>query len=622
MLTESTVSDPNLSSPTIEAEFPSGCAATSSDLRSKKEFRVWKRLCRAFMRCHRQPLNVALHCVTTPIGLFGVLAVSLFVHPSLMIGIASALVGCIALFVPLALAASSTVVIVMTAVAAWFFPIGWAWGLAALLASFAGQGFADWLTGERSFQNTYKQENSAWWRRRFENVVLLIPALITIAMRSRQSPFRLLVARNAVLTTKLVGDRQREDFERIVHWVCEKQPTVTSSTHWWKSDLTVESGEAFERLATDRQLLRTIESFHGPGFTVEPVHAMNEVYVTGPKKQHSSDSVFYMGHVDGPWAVFPGASLYRCMLAVNANHEVITHYPMSTPADADPETYRIEHGDAVAFDFNRELHYITRETHPEQTEPRINLKLHFVAFPTAVPWYGRLLSSLTVLYTVMTRELFLKTIVPDGWMAKLTTRWVLGWTRFFEWVVLRLGWGNLVYAALAFGVAALCRSWSVALVLLSFVHYCIYVGTLAERSKVSFGTFKRDAVFFKSLSTGMLLATYLMTLFSDGSGDAEWYKCVPVVLGFCFAMYAVAVSGSDRAFFSPQLGFVTPDRVRCFPFGTIPQPIILGSVVAIGAMLWVPSMRQQFGWLILGHLACYAIVFARVRWCSRRRVLS
>lgn len=607
MLTEPLISPETSSPPTGPLIEPSQDAASQTKATSD----AWLRLCQGFLRCHRQPLNVALHCVTTPLGWFGVFAlVQTFGDKTLLVA-AAGLAASIACFVPLTTAFASAAVIGFLALGSYTLAVGWIWGLVALLVGFFGQELSHWLTGEVTYQSTYKT-SSSWWRKWLEHTVLLIPALLVVSSRSRQSPLRLLVARCAVLKTKLTRESQRADFADIVRWVRREQPTVTSSTHWWQHDLSEAEGEAFERLATDGDLIRLISSFHGPGFRVEPVRGMNEIYVTGPMKKHSSDTVFYMGHVDGPWAVFPGATVYRCMLALNANREVTTHYPMSTPEGHAPESHRLEHGDAVAFDFNRELHYITRETHPEQTEPRINLKLHFVAYPASVPWYGRSLAKLTTLYDIKARKLFLGTIDPNNWWASIKTRWVLMWTRVFEWIVQSVGWSNLAYTVAAFGAAALFGSGSVALALLSFVHYGIYVGTLAERGPVSFGTFVRNAMFFKSVSMLLLIGTFCWALTTAGeSMTTSLLKCVPVVVGFGLAAYASRVLGMNRTLFSAELGFDSNERSARFPFGTIPHPMILGAVTAIGSMLLVNPMREQFTWLIVGHLVCYAVVLGQ-----------
>ena len=168
-----------------------------------------------------------------------------------------------------------------------------------------------------------------------------------------------------------------------------------------------------------------------------------------------------------------------------------------------PEGYRLENGDAVAFDFNRELHYITRVPSEEQTEPRVNLKLHFVAYPTALPWYGNLLARLTTDYDIRARNLFLKTIAPDSRVAKLKAGWVLGWTKTFELAVRHVGWTNLAFVALVAVISLAAKSLTIFLLATSFIHYLIYLGTYREHGPVAFGTFKRNAFFFKSISIGV-----------------------------------------------------------------------------------------------------------------------
>jgi hypothetical protein len=49
-------------------------STTSSGQRERNQTSRWARLCQEFMRCHRRPINILLHLVTTPLGLFGLLA--------------------------------------------------------------------------------------------------------------------------------------------------------------------------------------------------------------------------------------------------------------------------------------------------------------------------------------------------------------------------------------------------------------------------------------------------------------------------------------------------------------------------------------------------------------------
>ena len=76
---------------------------------------------------------------------------------------------------------------------------------------------------------------------------------------------------------------------------------------------------------------------------------MNEIYVASSNAGISSDGVFYTRHVDGPFSVFPLCSVYRCVVAVNFNREIETRFPQL------PLNLTLSSGDAVAFDYNREV---------------------------------------------------------------------------------------------------------------------------------------------------------------------------------------------------------------------------------------------------------------------------
>ncbi|MCG8650455.1 MAG: phosphatidylethanolamine N-methyltransferase family protein, partial [Pirellulales bacterium] len=296
---------------------------------------------------------------------------------------------------------------------------------------------------------------------------------------------------------------------------------------------------------------------------------------------------------------------YRCMVAASPNAEVTTHFPMVGTNYDRPEGHRLETGDAIAFDFNRELHYITRQLTDQQTEPRVNLKLHFVAFPASMAWYGNWLAKLTTAYDVRARQLFLQTIAPHSWWPKLKTRWVLGWTKVFELVVRFLGWNNLAYVSLMAIVSLILGEAFWLIVSTSFVHYAIYVGTLRERGKVAFGAFRRDAIFFKTLALAQLFGCYAVCF------SGQWLSLSLVGCGFALAGWATMVLGLSRTYFSSELGFEPPRRIKRFPYGLIPHPMILGAMMGIAAMLFVPEFRTSYGWLAAAHLVCYAIVLGQ-----------
>lgn len=570
----------------------------------------WVRLCQEFLRCHRRPINILLHLITTPLGLFGLLALihaaSWLAPVVFIVAYAAVLIFLIPTMVWLA----TSVALAGLLLSVHYLAPGWVAATACLVVGYLGQDLAHWFAHERTLQSTYAGK-TGMVNRLIEHTILLLPVLLAISARHSQSPLRLLVSRKAVLWTQLTSPRQREDLTTIRDWVQVSQPNLTQSTHWWQHDLSEQPRQAFNRLSQDEQLMSMIRRFHGPGYKIEPVHGMNELYVTGPPKTSTSDTVFYMGHVDGPWSVFPGAYLYRCMVAASPNAEVTTHFPMSGTSYKQPEGYRLETGEAVAFDFNRELHYITRQPSPQQTQPRVNLKLHYLAYPASLPWYGNLLAKLTTNYDVRARHLFLQTINPDRFWQRLKTKWVLGCTKIFELAVRYVGWTNLAYVLLM-GAISLGLSdfrWFVATT--SFVHYGIYLGTFREKSPVAFGIFRRNAVFYKTLAMAQLFLLYT-THFSN-----KWLSLGIVTAGFSLATYATVVLGMNRSYFSAELGFDPPKLIKRFPYGIIPHPMVLGAMLGIAGMLLLPDLRSSYAWLLVAHLLCYAAVLLQEIFSTR-----
>jgi hypothetical protein len=83
-------------------------------------------------------------------------------------------------------------------------------------------------------------------------------------------------------------------------------------------------------------------------------------------------------------------------------------------------------GDVLAFDFNREVHHLTRDDsrRAESDDYRVTLKLHYCMYPRVLYPIGWLLHYLNVQYNASFRALFLKTINPQSL-----------WEHFLAWNV-------------------------------------------------------------------------------------------------------------------------------------------------------------------------------------------
>ena len=264
--------------------FASTVIEKNPQARAIKPDSVWLRTCQEFLKCHRRPINVGLHVVTTPMGIVGFLGLVGWINPTAVMVVAAIYLVAIWPMIPSKTwCVTASLVAVMAAATMWWNPGIWL-ALATLVVGYGGQELAHVVSGEHTLQSTYIRSSDRI-QRFIEHTLLLLPVLLVIAARRKQSPLRLFVARKAVLATKLTEPSQTDDLNTIRHWVRKAHPTVEQSTHWWQSDLDADAGDAFDRLSHDASLMSMIRRFHGTGYTVAPVLGMNELYVTGPPKK-------------------------------------------------------------------------------------------------------------------------------------------------------------------------------------------------------------------------------------------------------------------------------------------------------------------------------------------------
>ncbi len=558
----------------------------------------WSARAAGFLACHQRLLNVELHLITTPLGLYAGLALIGGVSPVLPaiagVGYAVSLLGRIPgrLWAATAIATATLVALAIA------LPVSWPWALGLMAAAWVGQEAAHHVAGETTFQSTY-QGQTGWLGDLAIHTWELLPLVLLSAWR-RDIPFlSRLVARERVVHTALSSDAQ-PDIDAIRDWVMDNLETTDHTTHWWQHELPYAVREAFERLASHPDVVGMYEQAYGPGTHVEMVHGMNEIYVTGPEKDLTSDTVFYMSHIDGPWTVFPGAAVHRCMVGISPNARVRTHFTM-TGRGRHEKSWILTEGEAVTFDFNRELHYITNEPGVPAADLRINLKTHHMACPWWLAPWGRLLAWLTTMYNIRARRVFLDTIDPNSWRTRAGAAFVVATTKFFDLLQGHVGTANALYAgalAIAAGASGSLIPWVAGI---SFVHYLVYIATFADRTHVSYGTFLRDAVFFKTMSMGTLAALYL------SYGVVDPLSLSLIAIGFGLAAWASARLGVEGTYFGVELGLLQPRRITAFPYGTIPHPMILGAVVGLLGVHTLAPFRADWPWLVPVHVALYLV---------------
>ncbi|MBX2801253.1 MAG: phosphatidylethanolamine N-methyltransferase family protein [Myxococcales bacterium] len=557
---------------------------------------AWRATEPAFLTCHATGLNAALHAVTTPLGLLGALALVATPWPPAALGVAVLYAASLLGRIPLRVWTATTLALMALAAIAMAWPWPWPVALAMLLVAYGLQEAAHWITCEPTLQSTYQGRTGWLWDLAVHSWLLL--PLVLVAAARHLSVVRALLPRVRIVDGRL-PDARHPDIEHVRRWVADNEPSTAHTTHWWFHDTPQAVQEALQRLASDPHVLGLFRDAH-PGCDVEIVHEMNEIYVSGPENEATSDTVFYTPHVDGPFAIWPGATVYRSLVGITENTRVQTLFVHPT-RHAEPLAYTLTQGELLAFDFNRELHFI--RTVPDRSDPdqRCVLKVHYVVYPKGMATYGRLLGRLTGLYDQRARQLFLSTLAPSTLWERLKAAAVLGTTRAFDAVVRHIGWGNLAYVTALAAVSLLTGSLLPLLVGASFVHYLLYLGVFEFRSAISFGQFKRDVVFFKAVSTAQLVGLFLWSWTPD-----------PVALGLMAVGYGLATSatlalGVDRTYFGVELGQLPPKRIDRFPFGVIPHPMIVGAIVGLLGFHLVEPLRAYAPWLIPTHIAFYLL---------------
>merc|ERR1740121_352510 len=473
--------------------------------------------------------------------------------------------------------------------------------LGLLAVSYFGQDVAHWLTGEPTFQSSY-MENAGWKALLLQHTYYLLPCVLDAIPHMETGFLFWLVASNNVVFNRITDRVGRQRLADMRQWVLDQKPSKDHTTHWWFSTLPDPAKANFAAIAESDPMY---DMFHAKWprsrWAVEVIPGMNEIYVASEKHSSNSDTVFYMQHVDGPWYLVPFCSAFRCILAVNENSRICTHFPKI------PCKHTLSDGDVVGFDFNREIHYIVNNEGTVNKEPRITLKQHYIVYPRVLKPLGMFLMWATTVYDIWARNLFLATIKPKGIISQFMAYVILVVTNLVFQMENLIGYYNLIYVALAAAGGAFVHR-HVFTVMTSYMHYLMYIATYAQRENVAFGLFKRNVVFYKSLAL-LQLAYYYLSNF-------EWdpLSLMLIFVGYGVAAKAAVALGVDRTYFGVELGLYEPKWVTDFPYNCIPHPMILGAVVGLLGIHKMSGMRNAVPYLVPGHVALYLTHMAQEMW--------
>mmetsp|Transcript_454 Transcript_454/g.490 ORF Transcript_454/g.490 Transcript_454/m.490 type:complete len:584 (+) Transcript_454:174-1925(+) len=554
----------------------------------------YKEIARDFMGCHTNPLNVALHLLTTPacfVTAFSILNSitssckgTQFVSMVYVLSLFNTL--SFPLWLSTALATAGIGYLACTLQLSIPFAIG------GFVAAYVCQDLAHYISGEITYQSTYMAKKN-WVTLLVEHTYYLLPLCLQSVLHMQSSFLDLFVPQDTVVNSKLDGTEDKKILTRIRSWVMDQKPSEEQTTHWWFKSLEPQVKADFSAIADGAAvdaMFRT--KFNSKLYDMKTLEGMNEIYVACEKHKSNSDTVFYMQHIDGPWYLFPFCGAYRCILAVNSNKRVATRFPGLQ------KTFTLSDGDIVGFDFNREIHYILNN--PETNdEPRITLKLHYVVYPKVLKPIGLLLGFLTTQYDIIARNLFNATKKPEGpfwqFMAYIVLLVTAGVFALEQYV----GYYNVVYVLLTAAAELKFPGNNIFLIATSFFHYPLYIGTYAQKDDVNFGMFKRNAFVFKTLSMVQLAYQYLSNF------ELDLVSLAIMAVGYGISAAAVRALGVDRTYFGVELGLYDPKWIGSFPYNVMPHPMIVGSMLGLVGAYKQAAFRAAVPYLVPAHLAGY-----------------
>lgn len=642
-----------------------------------------------FEQFHKDPINVALHLITTPLGLVGVFALlhRFTKSSSVAMSLAAVYLLSLAPAVPNGVFAGTALLCAVIVLLARKVRLGTKSSLVLIAAGYLLQDLAHMGTGEETYQSTYSAGGHIdlrnplnWATMLLEHTYYLLPLCVHVTLpfltvpadirsileaplpvqMQRLNAFAFLLGPlvafalgsycldsknkfnffpgapyfHRMIQTSLLSEDEKinkkqekstishpaavaradpaagschesraTDMATIRRWALQQNPAEDMSSHYWYTALGGAAKEAFDRCATSTQIeemFRTL--FSNKNYALDVLPGMNEVYVTGPRRENdvaNSDNVFYSRHVDGPFGLLPFVSVYRCIVGLDKNETVTTHFPLANWGK------NACNGDVLAFDFNREVHYISRDESKaaESDKFRVVLKLHYCVYPRILTPIGWLMSWLNTMYNKSFRALFLKTIDPQTPYEHFLAWNVNFNTYLLDRVETVIGQRNLLYIIFCIGMWRATGVYEVFFAMTSIVHYFRYITTFYVRRGIEFGSFKRDVMLFKMLALGQLFYHYFFP--STTPFVLDWVSILITATGYAISSLAAGAIGIDRTYFAAELGLVEPKWIDQFPYGYIPHPMIVSQIIALLGLYKAEHFRTEWPYVVPIHITLY-----------------
>jgi hypothetical protein len=378
--------------------------------------------------------------------------------------------------------------------------------------------------------------------------------------------------------------------DNIRKWAVSQSPSKDTSSHWWYNELHTNIKESFMEICYSRAISDMFYKKFGDNFAIDILHEMNEVYVSPPTcAKNTSDEVFYIKHIDGPYYYFPFASCYRLIVGMDDNKEIRTVFDMN------PYDITVEKCDVVAFDYHRECHYIIKNQDKINNDYRVVLKIHVCIYPKNMKSLGKLLANMSIEYNKKFRSLFLFTIKPKNIIEKIAAYNVILWTKIYYSIEAYIGYNNIIYISSFVVLSYIMNNFSIFAISTSFIHYIRYIATYYHKYDCAYNIFVRDIIIYK------LISDYnIIKLCTDYSQEHLYHLLILPSCMFTY-FYIMKYVGLYRFCIAHHLGYLQENLNDVFR----KQNILLYQIIVyliihnISALQIMSSFHVLFNMIIL-----------------------
>jgi hypothetical protein len=172
---------------------------------------------------------------------------------------------------------------------------------------------------------------------------------------------------------------------------------------------------------------------NSPNMRVDCITQMNELYLSCIGAD-GSDKVFETMHIDGPFHLLPFCKVLRTIIAIQGNQSIYTDFPMIH------KSYSLLTNEFIAFDYNRDIHYIFKNANIIDKNNRIILKFHYIITPNFLPYFVvEFYKKLHIIYNSFMRILFLKSQTENKCLSFIINKGTVIYCHFFY----HIGYWNL-----------------------------------------------------------------------------------------------------------------------------------------------------------------------------------